>query len=143
MANRNRKNPVYFHLSDIEMMILNEKIKESGLSKSTFLRKMITDGYVIKYDFDSVKEISSEMNKVAEKIPISELNRIGNNINQIAKYVNESQGAIVIKQINELLEEHRKVVELVDNIQRQHDKILEVVMGKILNVNDKKIVYKG
>ena len=136
MANRNRKNPVYFHLSDIEMMILNEKIKESGLSKSTFLRKMITDGYVIKYDFDSVKEISSEMNKVAEKIPISELNRIGNNINQIAKYVNESQGAIVIKQINELLEEHRKVVELVDNIQRQHDKILEVVMGKILNVND-------
>jgi len=43
---------------------------------SAYCRKMLVDGYVIKKDYTSIKEL------------IYEINKIGNNINQIAKNVN-------------------------------------------------------
>lgn len=43
---------------------------------SSYIRKMAIDGYIIKQDFKLLKEY------------LVELNRIGNNINQIAKIAN-------------------------------------------------------
>jgi phosphate uptake regulator len=48
-------------------------------NKSAYVRKMILDGMIIKTDFKVLKELSYEINK------------IGVNINQITKQVNEMQ----------------------------------------------------
>lgn len=45
-------------------------------NKSAYLRKMAMDGYVIKQDFSNLRGM------------ISELNKIGSNVNQIAKVAN-------------------------------------------------------
>lgn len=75
------------------------------------------------------------MNNIACKIPIGEIHKIGVNINQIAKRVNQNQGSIAYEQVEELLVEHRKVVELLDCVLMQHDKLVETIIQKLLLFN--------
>lgn len=82
MANRNRKNKQEFYLSDeeLEMVLENMKMLEIE-NKSEYYRSMALKGKKIKFEFNGyVREL--------EKI-IIELNKIGTNINQIAKITNE------------------------------------------------------
>jgi uncharacterized protein with HEPN domain len=66
-----------FYISQIEEEFLREKMKEAGIkNKSAYLRKMAMDGYIIHQDYTNLKAV------------IYELNRIGNNLNQIAKVAN-------------------------------------------------------
>lgn len=82
MANRNRKNKQEFYLSDEELeMVLENMSKLEIENKSEYYRSMALKGKKIKFEFNGyVREL--------EKI-IIELNKIGTNINQIAKITNE------------------------------------------------------
>ena len=60
--------------SEDEIDIVYKKMQEIGTDNySAFCRKMTVDGYVIKQDFTDIKKL------------IFEINKIGTNINQIAK----------------------------------------------------------
>jgi len=74
---RRRPVPQLFYISDQEAQFLSVKMKEAGIrNKSAYLRKMALDGYIIRQDY-------TVLNKF-----IYELNRIGNNLNQMAKVAN-------------------------------------------------------
>ena len=77
MKNRTRNNLKRVYFSDEEIKIINEKMKKIGTENfSSYCRKMTVDGYVIKKDYQEIKDL------------IYEINKIGTNINQIAKNVN-------------------------------------------------------
>ena len=79
MANRSRTNPVQFYLDDDEQYILDEKFKRSGMkSKSAFLRKLISYGYVYDVDYSCLRNYNTE------------LGRISSSLNQIAKRINST-----------------------------------------------------
>lgn len=74
---RRRNIPQLFYLSEKEAQFLSRKMKEAGIrNKSAYLRKMALDGYIIRQDYSVLKGM------------IYELNRIGNNLNQMAKIAN-------------------------------------------------------
>jgi hypothetical protein len=92
MANRQRDIELKLFLSEDENQILTKKMEQIGTNnKSAYVRKMILDGMIIKTDFKVLKELSYEINK------------IGVNINQITKQVNEMQNIS-----NEDIEKYKK-----------------------------------
>ena len=77
MKNRKRNIPKKVFFSQEELDIIDKKMEVLGTDNfSAYCRKMLIDGYVIKKDYTSIKDL------------IYEINKIGNNINQIAKSVN-------------------------------------------------------
>ncbi len=94
MKNRNRKNELKIFLSDDEKYILEQKWKLSGAkSRSAFVRHLILYGYVYDVDYSDLREYNTN------------LARIGNILNQIAKRANAT-GNIYdddIKEVKELM----------------------------------------
>ena len=72
-----RKAPsqVKIRLTEEELAKLKEKVKESGLSQQEYIKKCALNRKI--QNMDGIKEI------------IPELKRVGNNLNQIAKKMNE------------------------------------------------------
>ena len=78
MANRSRDVELKVFLSEEENELLLKKMKQVGTdNKSAYVRKMILDGMIVKTDFRILKELSNQINK------------IGININQITKQLNQ------------------------------------------------------
>ena len=78
--NRSRRHKFTLYLSDDEHRILCAKFKISGMrSKSSFLRQLIIAGFVYDVDYSYLREYNYLLGK------------IGANLNQIAKRVNETR----------------------------------------------------
>ena len=79
MTEERRKVRVDSYFSPTEYKMLQEKMRGAGVSNmSAFIRKMSLDGFIIKLDMKELKEMTR-------------LLRIyGNNLNQIARRVNET-----------------------------------------------------
>jgi hypothetical protein len=100
MENRTRNNVLYLRLSDDEMRILNAKYKMSCMrSRSAFLRQLIIEGIVYDVDYSYLREYNAGLGK------------IGGNINQIAKRINET-GSIYQSDIDEIKKEMDKLWQL-------------------------------
>ena len=79
MANRKRNIMVRFRVTPEEKAMIEEKMSQVGTSNmEAYLRKMSIDGYILKLDLPEIKEM------------ISLLRRSSNNLNQIAKRVNQT-----------------------------------------------------
>lgn len=94
--NRLRDKQVKFFVTDSEFNKLKDKADYCELSLSAYLRKMGVDGVIVKRDFKDM---------------FFELNKIGVNINQIAKKANES-GVVVERDVEELRNQYEKMFEL-------------------------------
>ena len=95
MAERLRKVPLMFYVTDEEMDLIAHKMKLLGTTnKSAYLRKSAIDGYIINVDTTDIKENTAQ------------LQRIGNNINQIVKRMNQTGSlyAADVAEVKELLE---------------------------------------
>ncbi len=94
MKNRTRKNELKLFLNDDEKYILEQKWKLSGMkSRSAFVRHLILYGYVYDVDYSDLRDYNTN------------LGRIGNLLNQIAKRANAT-GNIYdddIKEVKELM----------------------------------------
>lgn len=94
MKNRTRKNELKLFLNDDEKCILEQKWKLSGMkSRSAFVRHLILYGYVYDVDYSGLRDYNTN------------LGRIGNLLNQIAKRANAT-GNIYdddIKEVKELM----------------------------------------
>lgn len=100
MEKRARNNVLYLRLSDDEMRILNAKTKMSGLrDRSAFLRQLIVEGIVYDVDYSYLREYNAGLGK------------IGGNINQIAKRINETR-SIYQTDIAEIKKEMKKLWQL-------------------------------
>lgn len=98
---RFRKNCLRVKVSDEELQIAKDKAEYCNLSMSDFLRKQIVDGVIIKYDRIDMKTLANEMNK------------IGVNINQIAKRINEKGVEYDRQDLDDLIKEFQELQALV------------------------------
>lgn len=94
MANRTRKHSLVLYLSDDEKYILDSKYHASGMrSRMAFLRHLIIYGYVYDVDYRELHDYNTN------------LARIGNSLNQIAKRMNAT-GHVYdadVKEVKELM----------------------------------------
>ena len=79
MANRKREIMLRFRVTPEEREWIEERMAQLGTTNmAAYLRKIAIDGYVLKLDLPELKEM------------VSLLRRSSNNLNQIAKRVNET-----------------------------------------------------
>jgi hypothetical protein len=92
MGDRKRKIMLRFFVTEAERELIGEKMRLLDTDNlSAYMRKMAIDGYIINADWTDIKAMTSEIQK------------IGVNVNQIAKRVN-SFGSIYAADIDELKE---------------------------------------
>lgn len=91
-------------LTEEEHRLLKEKMARIGVTnQEVFLRKMALDGLVIRLDLPELKQM------------ISLLRYTSNNINQIAKRLNES-GRAYDTDLTEILEKQKQLWQLANDI---------------------------
>ena len=79
MPKRNRNVQLNFRVSEDEKEWIEKKMEVAGvINREAYLRKMAIDGCILKLDLAELKEI------------ISLMRRMSNNINQIAKRMNQT-----------------------------------------------------
>lgn len=89
---RLRDRQLNIRVTDYEYQLIQERVKISGSSSlREFIVDAATNGFLINVDYSDIKSLAYEMN------------RIGNNINQIAHKIN-SEGAVYKNQIEEVQE---------------------------------------
>ena len=102
MAERKRAIQLKFYVTEQERTLIEEKMKLLQTDNlGAYLRKMAIDGYIIQLDYTAVKEQTAEIQKV------------GVNVNQIAKRVNSTGNAY-----KEDLEEIKGALEKIWQLQR-------------------------
>lgn len=90
MENRKRNVQVIVRMTEEERALVEEKMKQLPTRNlSAFARKMLIDGYIILLDTPEIKAHTAQLQK------------IGVNINQIARRVNEA-GGIYAEDMDEL-----------------------------------------
>lgn len=95
---------ISIRLTEEEHQLLKEKMARIGVTnQEAFLRKMALDGLVIKLDLPELKQM------------ISLLRYTGNNINQIAKRLNES-GRAYETDFTDILEKQKQLWGLANEI---------------------------
>lgn len=71
---------LYFKVTPEEMDLIGKKMEQAGIrNKRAYLRKMAVDGYIVRLDMGSVKELNRLLRSISE------------NINQIARRCNETR----------------------------------------------------
>ena len=90
MANRTRNIVLRVPVTAEERALIEKKMQQMGTRCfSVYARKMLIDGYVIKLDYSDIKAMTAELQK------------IGTNINQIARRVNAT-GTIYAQDIEDI-----------------------------------------
>lgn len=89
--------------------IIAVQVDKLNLSKSEYIRQLIKQDYTIK-DTEVIKDFKADL-----KTTIKELNSIGNNLNQLARYTNKEK-----KMLKEVMLE---VVDLVDKLKTVLDSL--------------------
>lgn len=81
--NRERKIPFQFYVNSDEEFIIREKAASCHKNISAYLRTIAIKGAIHEVNFQELDEFSKQLSQLR-----FEFNRIGNNINQVAKKVN-------------------------------------------------------
>lgn len=90
MSNRKRTVQIKFRVTEKERALIEEKMKLIPTrNMAAYLRKMAIDGYVIQVDHSDIKAMTAEIQK------------IGVNINQIARRANAT-GSVYQEDIEEI-----------------------------------------
>ena len=93
-----------FKVSPDEDAAIRQKMKALGIrNRSTYLRAMMLNGYLLKLDLQEMHEAVRLMGKM------------GSNINQIARRLNE-HGSIYETEMDEIVDEQRELKELLSQI---------------------------
>jgi len=74
---RYRDKEVKFFVTEGELEIIDKKAAAADLDRSKYCRSMTLDGLIVKQDFKQVDNL------------VYEVNKIGTNINQVARRANE------------------------------------------------------
>ena len=103
MENRKRNVQIIIRVTEEERALIEEKIRQiPTLNLSAYARKILIDGYIITLDLQEVKGHTAQLQK------------IGANVNQIAKRINET-GRIYADDIDEI----KRVMEEVWRLERR------------------------
>ena len=80
MANRERNVRLQVLVTEEEAAMIKTRMERVGTTNfSLYARKMLIDGYIIRHDYSTIKELARELGNLAR------------NINQIVKRANETR----------------------------------------------------
>lgn len=97
MSKDKRKNAIQFYVTDDELAIINERMRETGISnKSEYIRRMAVDGLTVNVDCTDIRKLCSEVSA------------IGRNINQVTRLINGS-GKVYQHDLNTIKESLDKI----------------------------------
>ncbi|MDY4307837.1 plasmid mobilization relaxosome protein MobC [Enterococcus mundtii] len=114
-----RSEFVQVYLTKEEKKRIKENMETSGLKTMTnYVRIMALNGLVVKIDFTTLRESLAETGQY-----VSELNMIGNNINQIAHKLNQTD-IVETEDIQYLVSEFAKMQ---NNYVRSQDILLQEI----------------
>ena len=103
MENRKRNVQIIIRVTEEKRALIEEKMRQiPTLNLSAYARKILIDGYIITLDLQEVKGHTAQLQK------------IGANVNQIAKRINET-GRIYADDIDEI----KRVMEEVWRLERR------------------------
>lgn len=105
---RKRNREIRIKVTDNELQFAKEKAEYLNMTMSDMIRNFVKEGVILKYEPFDIKELSNEINK------------IGVNINQIAKCVNEKGG------------NYDK--EDMDNIKKEFQNLSDLIFNKVLGL---------
>ena len=101
---RNRNVQIIFWVSENEKSMIEEKMAQADMTNlSAYLRRIAIDGMIIRLELPELKEM------------VSLLRYASNNINQIAKRLNES-GRAYDTDLAEILEKQKQLWQLANDI---------------------------
>ena len=102
MSKANRDYMLTFRVDEDEKRIIDGKIKQAGIGKSNYLREMAMEGTVFIQDLKHVDDL------------IESIDRVGRNVNQIARHANEVQAVSNsdLKDVKDRIEEIWKLLKL-------------------------------
>lgn len=96
-GNRKRKNRISFYVTEDELKLIRDKLSKTNYTnRGDFIRDNILNNIIVVNDYNYLRNL------------ILEINKIGININQIAKVVNTNQYIykehieILFKKLNEV-----------------------------------------
>lgn len=81
--NRKRRTQLHFYVNSDEEFMIREKAASCHKNLSDYLRTISIKGAIYEVNFHEIDEFSKQLSQLQ-----FEFNRIGNNINQVAKKVN-------------------------------------------------------
>ena len=103
MENRKRNVQIIVRVTEDERALIEEKMKQiPTMNLSAYSRKMLIDGYIIVLDLQEVKTHTAQLQK------------IGVNVNQIARRINGT-GRIYVDDMDEI----KRLMEEVWRLERQ------------------------
>lgn len=104
MANRKRNILLKFRVTPGERELIEKKMEQYGTTNmASYIRKMALDGFVVKLDLPELSEM------------LSLLRRSSNNINQLAKRMNET-GRVYDADVDDLRQSYDKLWEVANGI---------------------------
>lgn len=116
---RMRKNKIQFYLSDEELKVAKDKSEYANLNMSQFIRKIIFEADIMKLPVEEIKLCQKTITENS-----FEINKIGNNINQITKVIHENNDTYSKSQIQEIKND-------LENVVREYEKLCGVMFSKL------------
>ena len=103
-ANRVRKVQLNFRVTEREKELIEDRMQEIGTTnREAYLRKIAIDGMLVKLEVPELKEI------------VSLMRRTSNNINQIARRLNET-GRIYEVDITDIQNQQEQVWDMLNSL---------------------------
>ena len=103
-ANRMRKVQLNFRVTEREKQLIEERMQEIGTTnREAYLRKIAIDGMLVKLEVPELKEI------------VSLMRRTSNNVNQIARRLNET-GRIYEVDITDVQNQQEQLWDMLNNL---------------------------
>lgn len=122
MSNRLRNKQIIVRVTEDEYKILNDKAEYVCMNASEFIRKVIISDNVVKLPVDEIRETSKAINNYRY-----EVNKIGNNINQIVKIIHENNDLYFDEQIQE-------AVSMIESVAKTFEELTRVMYEKLYNL---------
>ena len=105
--NRVRKIQLNFRVTEQERRLIEERMQEFGTTnREAYLRKIAIDGMIVKLEVQELKEI------------VSLMRRTSNNINQIARRLNET-GRIYEADITDVQKQQEQLWNMLNRLMTQ------------------------
>ena len=103
-ANRVRKVQLNFRVTEREKQLIEDRMQEIGTTnRETYLRKIAIDGMLVKLEVPELKEI------------VSLMRRTSNNVNQIARRLNEN-GRIYEVDITDIQNQQEQLWDMLNSL---------------------------
>lgn len=119
---RIRKKSLRIDLSEEEKKLLDDKADYVGMNVSQFIRKIITDDNVNRLPVEEIMETSKSINQFK-----FEINKIGNNINQLVKVVHENNDLYYEDQI-------QQAISMIENVIQTFDELTKEIYERLYNI---------